>query len=291
MASPVPPGAPRQRSPPPSNYNPNLQQNPNALSDHFQNMNINRPVSVLNSTPRPTPFAQTPPFPSTTLSPPVSHPGPPPPGVVPRSLGTQQPTLPPNVAPPPTALPGGQSFPFGGRPPSGSLPSLMGSGGPVGVPPSGVPPAGTLPASGLLGGPFAPPPGARPFASSTLSSGMNAPTSSVQDGLTSNGPLSYAASGAALGGPRFAPPGYAVQTQTAPVGPPSMVASTRSPPQFPLGSAGTGSSMVPPMQPGMRFSAPPQGAPPFSAAAPQGVPPSQGSPFGPQSWQSRQVSF
>ncbi|KAJ0013418.1 hypothetical protein Pint_20562 [Pistacia integerrima] len=301
MAAPVPPGAPRQRPPPQSNYNPNFQQNPNALFDNFQNLNINRPVSMPNSTPRPTPFAQTPPFPSTTPQPPMSRPGPPPPGVVPRSMGTQQPTLPPNVAQRPPAPPAGQSFPFGGRPPPGSFPSSLGSGGPVGVPPSGVPPAGALPSSGSLAGPFAPPPSARPFASSsTLSSGMNVPPSSAQDGLTSNGPLSYAASGAAPGGPRFPPPGSAMQTQTPPVGHPSMVASVRSPPQspsmrFPLGSAGSSSSMVPPMQQAMPFSAPPQSAPPFSsappisAAPPQGVPPPQGSPFGPQTWQSRQV--
>ncbi|XP_044499274.1 protein transport protein Sec24-like At4g32640 isoform X2 [Mangifera indica] len=303
MAAPMPPGAPRQRPPSLANYNPNLQQNPNALSDNFQNLNINRPVVMPNSTPRAAPFSQTPAFPSATPSPSMSHQGPPPPNVVPRSMGTQQPALSPDVALRPAVPPAGQSFPFGGRPPSGSLPSSMGGGGPVGVPPSGVPRAGTIPSSGILGGPFAPPPGARPFASSlSSSSGMNVPPSSAQGGWTSNGPLSHAASGAAPAGPRFPMQSSAMQMQTPPLGPPSMVTSARSPPQsssmqFPLASAGTSSSTVPPVQPAMPLSGPPQGvppfsrAPPFSAAPPQGVPRPQGSPFGPQTWESRQVGL
>lgn len=303
MAAPMPPGAPRQRPPSLANYNPNLQQNPNALSDNFQNLNINRPVVMPNSTPRAAPFSQTPPFPSATPSPSVSHPGPPPTNVVPRSIGTQQPALSPDVALRPAVPPAGQSFPFGGRPPSGSLPSSMGGGGPVGVPPSGVPRAGTIPSSGILGGPFAPPPGARPFASSSsLGSGMNVPPSSAQGGWTSNGPLSHTASGAAPGGPHFPMQSSVMQTQTPPFGPPAMVTSARSPPQsssmqFPLASAGTSSSTAPPVQPAMPLSGLPQGvppfsrAPPFSAAPSQGVPQPQGSPFGLQTWESWQVSF
>ncbi|KAL5768300.1 hypothetical protein ACOSQ2_015083 [Xanthoceras sorbifolium] len=303
MAAPVPPGAPRQQPPPPPNYNPTLQQNPNSLSDNFQNLNLNRPVSMPTSTPRPTPFAQSPPFPSSTPSPPMSRPGPPPPGVVPRATGTPQPPMPPNMAPGrPTGPPVGQPMPFGSRPPPGSLPSSMGSGGSVGVPPSGARPAGAFPSSGSLAGPPAPPPGARPgpFASSSpLTSGLSGPPSSAADGL-SNGPSAFAASGGPLSGPRFPLAGGALQTQTPPVGPPSMMISARplsQPPSMraPLGGPGTGSSLVPPVQQAMPFSAASQvqppfsGAPPFSAAPPQGIPPTQNSPFGQQTWPPQQV--
>ncbi|KAK0600581.1 hypothetical protein LWI29_016299 [Acer saccharum] len=297
MAAPVPPGAPRQQPPPPPNYNPTLQRNPNSLSDNFQNLNLNRPVSMPNSAPRPTPFSQSPPFPSTTPSPPMSRPGPPPPGVVPRPTGTPQTTLPPNVAPGrPTGPPMGQSMPFGSRPPPGSMPSSMGSGSLVGFPPSGARPVGAFPSSGSLSGPSAPPPGARPgpFASSSpLTSGLSVPPTSAAGGF-SNGPSAFAASGGPLSGPRFPPAGSALQTQTPLVGPPSMMTSAwppSHPPSMgaPLGGSGTGSSLVPPVQQAMPFSAAHQVVPPFSGPPPQGMPPTQNSPFGQQTWPPQQM--
>ena len=58
MAAPVPPGAPRATNappPPPPNYNPNYQRTPDSLAENMQNLQINRPSPVPNSTPRPRP--------------------------------------------------------------------------------------------------------------------------------------------------------------------------------------------------------------------------------------------
>ncbi|KAB5556342.1 hypothetical protein DKX38_007251 [Salix brachista] len=263
MASNVPPGAPRQ-SPPP-NYNPNYQQNPNMLSDNFQNLNLNRPPSMANSAPRPSPFSQPSPFPSSVPSPQFSRPGAPPSGAVPRPsvppLGSPPFSLPSNVAP---GRPTGPSFtqppPFGSRPPPGSFPSSTGGGMVMG------------PISGAL------PVGARPSpAASSPPPPQTMPPSSSYGGLVSNGPPAPAFQST----PRFPPPGSAPQQP--PMGPPP---TTRAPPQSMrpvMGSLGFSG------QPAVHFSAPPQGTPfsappqgtPFSAQ--QGMtPPPIGSPFAPQ---------
>uniref|UniRef100_A0A6N2KV51 Zinc finger Sec23/Sec24-type domain-containing protein n=1 Tax=Salix viminalis TaxID=40686 RepID=A0A6N2KV51_SALVM len=257
MASNVPPGAPRQ-SPPP-NYNPNYQQNPNMLSDNFQNLNLNRPPSMANSAPRPSPFSQPSPFPSSVPSPQFSRPGAPPSGAVPRPSvppsGSPPFSLPSNVAP---GRPTGPSFtqppPFGSRPPPGSFPSSTGGGMVMG------------PISGAL------PVGARPSpAASSPPPPQTMPPSSSYGGLVSNGPPAPAFQST----PRFPPPGSAPQQP--PMGPPP---TTRAPPQSMrpvMGSLGFSG------QPAVHFSAPPQGTP-FSAP-PQGTPfsaPPQGTPFSAQ---------
>ncbi|KAG6773338.1 hypothetical protein POTOM_020608 [Populus tomentosa] len=268
MASNVPPGAPRQ-SPPP-NYNPNYQQNPNILSDNFQNLNLNRPPSMASSAPRPSPFSQPSPFPSSVPSPQFSRPGALPIGAVPR------PSVPPsgspstfssNVAPGrPTGPPFSQPPPFGSRPPPGSFQSYT-SGGMVAGPVSGAQPVGARPSP----------------AASSSSPPQNVPPSSSFGGLVSNGPPAPAFQSA----PRFPPPVSAPQQQ--PMGPPPTMGVARSPPQSmrPLmGSSGFSGQPVAP------FSAPPQGTPfyappqgtPFSAP-PQGTPfyaPPQGTPFSAQ---------
>ena len=150
MAAPVPPGAPRATNAPPStpsNYNPNYQRTPDSLAENMQNLQINRPSSVLNSTPRPRPsYIQSPasrpsapysapqhsaPFPGAV---PVSRPGPSPgpqsgvparPGMAPT--GPPQSTFPPNMAPGrPSGYPISHAPPFGSRPPTGSFLSPMG---------------------------------------------------------------------------------------------------------------------------------------------------------------------
>ncbi|KAJ6305730.1 hypothetical protein OIU78_021133 [Salix suchowensis] len=263
MASNVPPGAPRQ-SPPP-NYNPNYQQNPNMLSDNFQNLNLNRPPSMANSAPRPSPFSQPSPFPSSVPSPQFSRPGAPPSGAVPRPSvppsGSPPFSLPSNVAP---GRPTGPSFtqppPFGSRPPPGSFPSSTGGGMVMG------------PISGAL------PVGARPSrAASSPPPPQTMPPSSSYGGLVSNGPPAPAFQST----PRFPPPGSAPQQP--PMGPPP---TTRAPPQSMrpvMGSLGFSG------QPAVHFSAPPQGtsysAPPqgMPFSAQQGMtPPPIGSPFAPQ---------
>ncbi|KAI9394068.1 hypothetical protein POPTR_005G049100v4 [Populus trichocarpa] len=256
MTSNVPPGAPRQ-SPPP-NYNPNYQQNPNILSDNFQNLNLNRPPSMANSAPRPSPFSQPSPFPSSVPSPQFSRPGAPPIGAVPR------PSVPPsgspstfssNVAPGrPTGPPFSQPPPFGSRPPPGSFQSYT-SGGMVAGPVSGALPVGARPSP----------------AASSSSPPQNVPPSSSFGGLVSNGPPAPAFQSA----PRFPPSVSAPQQQ--PMGPPPTMGVARSPPQSmrPLmGSSGFSGQPVAP------FSAPPQGTPFY--APPQGTPfsaPPQGAPF------------
>ncbi|KAJ6682859.1 VON WILLEBRAND FACTOR TYPE A-RELATED [Salix koriyanagi] len=263
MASNVPPGAPRQ-SPPP-NYNPNYQQNPNMLSDNLQNLNLNRPPSMANSAPRPSPFSQPSPFPSSVPSPQFSRPGAPPSGAVPRPSvppsGSPPFSLPSNVAP---GRPTGPSFtqppPFGSRPPPGSFPSSTGGGMVMG------------PISGAL------PVGARPSpAASSPPPPQTMPPSSSYGGLVSNGPPAPAFQST----PRFPPPGSAPQQP--PMGPPP---TTRAPPQSMrpvMGSLGFSG------QPAVHFSAPPQGtsysAPPqgMPFSAQQGMtPPPIGSPFAPQ---------
>ncbi|KAF9670065.1 hypothetical protein SADUNF_Sadunf13G0029800 [Salix dunnii] len=264
MASNVPPGAPRQ--PPPPSYNPNYQQNPNILSDNFQNLNLNRPSSMPNAAPRPSPFGQLPPFPSPAPSPQFSRPGAPPPGVVPRSSvppsGFPPSTFPPNVVPGrPTGPPFSQPQPFGSRPPPGSFPSSA-SSGPATGPVSGVPPHG----------PLARPLGSRPIPAAPSPSPLSMPPSS-SFGM-SNGPPASAFQSA----PRFPPP--ASDPQQPPMGPPPTVGMARAPLQSmrPLmGSSG----------PAAPFSAPPQGTP-FSSQ--QGMaPPPVGSPFASQ-MQSQSVA-
>ncbi|KAH8507472.1 hypothetical protein H0E87_009860 [Populus deltoides] len=268
MTSNVPPGAPRQ-SPPP-NYNPNYQQNPNILSDNFQNLNLNRPPSMANSAPRPSPFSQPSPFPSSVPSPQFSRPGAPPIGAVAR------PSVPPsgspstfssNVAPGrPTGPPFSQPPPFGSRPPPGSFQSYT-SGGMVAGPVSGALPVGARPSP----------------AASSSSPPQNVPPSSSFGGLVSNGPPAPAFQSA----PRFPPSVSAPQQQ--PMGPPPTMGVARSPPQSmrPLmGSSGFSGQPVAPFSAppqGTPFSAPPQGTPFY--APPQGTPfsaPPQGTPFSTQ---------
>ncbi|KAG6736780.1 hypothetical protein POTOM_060325 [Populus tomentosa] len=269
MASNVPAGAPRQ--PPPPSYNPNYQQNPNILSDNFQNLNLNRPSTMPNSAPRPSPFGQPPPFPSSAPSPQFSRPGAPPPGVVPRPSvppsGLPSSTFPPNVTPGrPTGLPFGQpqpfgqTQPFGSRPPPGSFPSSASSGLAMG-PVSGAPPQGSL----------VPPLGSRPSPAAPSSSPLSMPPSSSFGGLMSNGPPAPAFQSA----PRFPSPVSAPQQP--PMGPPPTVGLARAPPQSMrqlMGSSGISGQPVAP------FSAPPQGTP-FSAQHGM-APPPVGSPFAPQ---------
>ncbi|KAL9356255.1 hypothetical protein Peur_049508 [Populus x canadensis] len=268
MTSNVPPGAPRQ-SPPP-NYNPNYQQNPNILSDNFQNLNLNRPPSMANSAPRPSPFSQPSPFPSSVPSPQFSRPGAPPIGAVAR------PSVPPsgspstfssNVAPGrPTGPPFSQPPPFGSRPPPGSFQSYT-SGGMVAGPVSGALPVGARPSP----------------AASSSSPPQNVPPSSSFGGLVSNGPPAPAFQSA----PRFPPSVSSPQQQ--PMGPPPTMGVARSPPQSmrPLmGSSGFSGQPVAPFSAppqGTPFSAPPQGTPFY--APPQGAPfsaPPQGTPFSAQ---------
>ncbi|GAV90421.1 Gelsolin domain-containing protein/zf-Sec23_Sec24 domain-containing protein/Sec23_trunk domain-containing protein/Sec23_helical domain-containing protein/Sec23_BS domain-containing protein [Cephalotus follicularis] len=316
MAAPVPPGAPRQQAPPPPQYNPNFQQNPDSLSSNMQNLNLNRPPSMPYTAPRPSPFAQSPSFPSSSaLSPQLSRPGPSHPGVIPRPSGppsgSPPPTFQANTVPGrPTAPPTGQPLPFSSRPPPGSF-----SGGP-GVPPSGVNPSSISP-----GGPLVPPPGARPspFASS---SPLTVPPSSVPGSLA-NGPSLAYGGGALPSGPRFPPPTGSAPQQL-PLGPIPAMGLARGPPQAPSmrhlsGSSGISAPSVPLQPAASPFSAPPQGVPPFSAvpqggspysavpqggspfsappqggspfsAPPQSVLPPQGPPFGGQAWPARQVA-
>ena len=150
MAAPVPPRAPRATNappPPPPNYNHNYQRTPDLLAENMQNLQINQPPYVPNSTPRPPPsYIQSPssrpstpysapqhsaPFPGAV---PISRPEPSPgpqsgfpvrPGMAPT--GPPQSTFPPNMAPGrPSGYPISQAPPFRSRPPTGSFPSAMG---------------------------------------------------------------------------------------------------------------------------------------------------------------------
>ncbi|WRX31309.1 zinc finger protein [Theobroma cacao] len=284
MAAPVPPGAPRPsanaQQPPPPNFNPNYQTNPNSLADNLHNMNLNRPPSMPNSGPRPSPFGQQPPFPQSAVSagfpvasPPMSRPGPPP-GVMGRpavpTTGPQQSTLPANVPPGrPIGPPVSHPSPFVSRPPPSSLSSSIGGA---------VLPSSGFPSSGVANAAVAPPPpGARPspFASlSPLTGGPAVPPSSASGGPLSNGPP-VIGSGALPGAPRFPP---AASISQPPVGPPPTMMSARAPAQAPTMRSVLGSPAV---------SAPP--APPVASASPfpavpQARPPPPGSPYGPQTW-------
>ncbi|OAY42146.1 protein transport protein Sec24-like At4g32640 [Manihot esculenta] len=270
MAAPVPPGAPRQQSPPPPNYNPNYQQNRNSLSDNLQNMNLNRPLSMPNSAPRPSPF------PSSAPSPSLSRPGPPPPGAFPRPSvppsGSLPPTLLPNMGPArPTGLPFSQPSPFGSRPPPASLPSAGRS-------------AGMVPSSGASShGSLAPRLAAQPSPNAPSATPLSVPPSVSSGGLVSNGPPAPTF----LGGPRFPP--SAAATQQPLMGPPT-IGAAQVPPQAPgmhplTGSPGISAQRPSPFsaaaQGAPSYSAPPQGMPSFSAP-PQRMSPPVGFPFGQQ---------
>ncbi|XP_006352770.1 protein transport protein Sec24-like CEF [Solanum tuberosum] len=263
------PGGPRPRNAPPPNYN------PNALAEGMQNLQVNRPNQP-PSAPRPnTPFGQQPPF---SGGPPVSRPGPPPPGVFPR--GPAPPSGPPHTGlPPPVA----QSVPpFASRPPPpGVMPPSMG-----GAPP----PPGSLP-SAL--GPRPGPPG--PFSSSPLTTGPAVlPPSSISSSV-SNGPPA-GGPGMMQGGGRFPPPS---NTMRPPFGapPPAMVSpgasSQPSGMRSPFGSSSSVSATPVTAQPPPPFSGsfqnmpPPSGSSPFAAPV-QPMPPPMGAPYGTQSWQPHQ---
>ncbi|KAE8727861.1 Protein transport protein Sec24-like CEF [Hibiscus syriacus] len=281
MAAPMPPGAPRsganaRQQPPPPNFNPNHQTNPNSLADNVQNLNLNRPFTMPNSGPRPPPFGQQAPFPQSSVSagfPVASRPGPPPgmvgrPAVVPP--GPPQSTLPANVHPGrPVGSPVSHLPAFGARPPSASLPSSTGGA---------VLPSGAFPSSGVSSVSVAPPPaGSRPgsfVSSSPFTGGPAVPVSNVLSGPLSNGPPAVG-SGALPGPPQF--PSAASVSQP-PVGPPPSMMSARPPAQASTmhsvwGSSAVSSPLTPPLP----------SASPFSAV-PQARPPPPGSPYGPQTW-------
>ncbi|PPD68150.1 hypothetical protein GOBAR_DD34967 [Gossypium barbadense] len=247
----------------------------------MQNMNLNRPHSMPNSGPRPSPFGQPPPFPQSSVtagfpvaSPPMSRPGPPPgmvgrPAVIPA--GPLQSTLPANVPPGrPVGLPVSHPPPFGSRPPPASLSSSTGGA---------VLPSSAFPSSGVSSAAAAPPPpGTRPssfVSSSPLIGGPAGPMSSARAGPSSNGPPAVGA-GALPGAPQFPPPAIVSQP---PVGPPPSMMSARAPAQAPtmrsvLGSSAASSPQTPPL---------PSASSPFPAMT-QARPPPPGSPYGPQTW-------
>ncbi|XP_031272334.1 protein transport protein Sec24-like At4g32640 [Pistacia vera] len=291
MASPVPPGAPRpgytsQRfPPPPPNYRPDFQNNPNTLADNLNSVNLNQPSSTANSGPRPPPFGQPPPFSQQTPSPglpgvsqPMSRPGPPPvalsrPGASPS--GSLPSTLPQNMPPVrPTGSLGGQALPSGSRPvPPRSFPSS--SGIPV-VPPSGLPLCSGFQSLGFSDGGMTapmPPPGAQPsfVAFSPLRGFQARPPWPAPLGPASNGPP-------ASGGPKFPPASNAPQR---PVVPLTILESSQTPEPPSMRSVL-----------GTPAGAPMQSQSPFSAA-PQGIPPPPSSLYEPQTWpmQPQQVAL
>ncbi|XP_047315997.1 protein transport protein Sec24-like At4g32640 [Impatiens glandulifera] len=258
-------GGPRPGGNPPYN-------NPNYLADGMQNMQINRPSgppSVMGNQggPRPPPnFGQQqppPPFPASSAAAipsysggtPMSRPGPPPPGVLPRSSMPLGGPPPQNMAfnNRPSGPPVAQNpSPFGSRnPSSGSFSRPVSSS-------SAHPPPGALPGSFPVSGPRM-----SPFASSPMATGPVAPPFVTADSFV-NGPSSLP------GAPRF----------QAPMRPPQTIMSTGVPPptqthSFPgsppiASSAGSMQSVTPfsAQQPGAPFSVPS----PFSAL-PQGMPP------------------
>ncbi|PHT80461.1 hypothetical protein T459_18513 [Capsicum annuum] len=265
------PGGPRPRNAPPPNYN------PNALADGMQNLQVNRPNQPPGAPRHNTPFGQQPPF---AGGPPVSRPGPPPPGVFPR--GPASPSGPPQTGlSPPVA----QSVPtFASRPPPpGVMPPSMG-----GAPP----PPGSLP-SGLGSRPGSP----GPFSSSPLTTGPAVPPPSSISSSVSNGPPS-GGPGMMQGGTRFPPPSNAMRP---PFGapPPAMVSpgasSQPSGMRSPFGSSSSVSTTPVTAQPPPPFSGsfqnvpPPPGSSPFAAPS-QAMPPPMGAPhmgapYGTQSWQ------
>ncbi|XP_022748771.1 protein transport protein Sec24-like At4g32640 isoform X2 [Durio zibethinus] len=284
MAAPVPPWAPRPganaQQPPPPSFNPNYQTNPNSVADNMQNLNLNRPLSMPNSGPRPFPFGQQPPLPQSTVSagfpvasPPMSRPGAPP-GLVGRPAvpptGPPQSTLPANVPPGrPLGPPLSHLSPFGSRPPPASLSSSTGGA---------ALPSSAFPSSGVPSVAVAPPPlGARPspfMSSSPLIGGPAVPPSSAPAGPLSNGSPAIG-SGGLPGAPHFP---HAASISQPPVGPPPTMMSARAPAQAAtmrsvLGSTAVSSPPAPPMP----------SASPFSAVPQVRLPP-PGSPFGPQTW-------
>ncbi|EXB73718.1 Protein transport protein Sec24-like protein [Morus notabilis] len=285
MATNVPPsGAPRPVSNnlvPPPNYIPNVQRTPDSLADNLQNLNLNRPPSMPNSAPRPSPFGQPPPFASSPPS--QGIPGAPPPfarpGVPPGALG--RPVVPPSGPPLGTFPSGGalvrpagppvaQPSPFASRPPPGTLPPSIGGYVPPG---SGPFPSGVSQSSGFLSCPVAPPPvapGAQPTPiSSPLATGQVLQPPRAPGGLMSNGSPSFA-SAAVPAAPRFPRAGNALQP---PLGP-SLTTVSLAPHRAPsMGTDLGGSPPGVPMQP----------TSPFSPAA-QGTLPPTGPPFGSPTW-------
>ncbi|XVF31201.1 hypothetical protein REPUB_Repub16aG0125100 [Reevesia pubescens] len=230
MATPMPPGAPRQA--PPQTHDTKFPQKPDSLSDNLQNLNLSMPSSLSNSTPTLPAFIRSPPTSSTSApSPPISRPGAPPPGMVPR------PTLPPNVG---SGIPfgpsGGQPLPFETRPPPGSLPSSMGGVSVIGPGGSSAPGVGDqpsfVPPSGAVGGSIrnmVPPVGVPPAMMGTVrSSSMGSFLGSPQVSHPPGPPMQLAS-------PFSAPLATPFGTQTlAPgqVAPPTAVPNVVQPPRM-----------------------------------------------------------
>lgn len=270
MSAPVQPGASRPNTQrpvgPPAGYNPNFPRGPDAsLSQNFQNLQLNRPqnapVPPFGGPSRPPPFGQNP-SPFSGLSP-VSRPGPPPPGVVPRGVVT----------------PGG--------PPQSTMPSIMGPGRPSGPMPGQPPFASRGPPPGSHPPGVSPPPfqgsqpipqhlSARPsgFGSSPATTGP-LPSSSTQPRPISNGPPF--SSGAFPG----RPPVEGAQQSFVGGPPPS---GMQPPMMHPY--QGSQRASGPPAPPMDSLSGPSQPASPFSVVPQRGQPPS-GSTFGQQPWQTQ----
>ncbi|KAF8404084.1 hypothetical protein HHK36_008961 [Tetracentron sinense] len=245
MASPVPTGVSRPSNSPP-NFNPNAQRSPDSLADNMNNLQINRPPALANSSgPRPPPFGQ-PLFPPSAPSIPI-------PSAFPGASPISRP------GPPPASFPRAGIPPTG--PPQATLAPNFASGRPSGPPIAQPPPFGSRP----------PPPGA--FPSAPLATGPVAPPSSAQ-GPISNGPPPFM-SGSLPGGFRSPSVGSAQQR---PVGPPPAMMSSRV--QQDLGMQPFPQSSAASSQSGP----PSQLAPPFSVAS-QGMPPPSASPYGSQTWQ------
>ncbi|XP_057528262.1 protein transport protein SEC24 B-like [Amaranthus tricolor] len=273
MSAPVPPGAtrPNNQRPtgPPAGYNPNFPRGPDAsLSQNFQNLQLNQPQNAplqpFGAPNRPPPFGQNPP---TFAGPsPVSRPGPPPPGAVPRGVvtpgGPAQNMISANMGPgrPSGPIPN-QPPPFASRGPPGSLP------------PGATPP----PFQGSQ--PTPPQPSARPtgFGSSPLPTGPHPP--SAQPRPISNGPPSFT-SGAFPAGPPVSSTGV---QQSVVGGPPPFGVQ---PPIMhpPLGNHRASGPLAPPsMEPP---SGPSQPVSPF-AFAPQRAQAPSATPYGQQPWQTQ----
>ncbi|XP_010521258.1 PREDICTED: protein transport protein Sec24-like At4g32640 isoform X2 [Tarenaya hassleriana] len=267
MATHFPPGAPRpntQQVPPPSNYFPGSQgnPNPNELTDNMQNLSINRPPPPMpgSGSRTPPPFApssqafplQGPSFggPST-----MSRPGPPP-------AALARPGGPPSVSQP-TGFPSNSPLGRAIIPPVGQQP--------LGVRPAGLgalpaAPSGGFPVSGPVGGKAgAPFPGARPSAFGSplpLGSGMPVPPpSGMLGGPVSSGPP-MVGSGPFPRGPQYPP---AVVTPQSPYSQPPAASFSQARPL-------SGSSPL---------TAPPGMAPPATfPGAPHNRPAVSGLPYG-----------
>lgn len=245
----------------------------------MQDLNLNSPLSMPNSGPRPTPFGQPPLLSQLTPSPglpagaqPMSRTGTTP-SVVPRPVGppsgSSSSTFPQNMSPArPAGPPVSQPPPFGSRPPApGSLPHSMISPSvlPSGPPPSiGVQPTGLL--SGAASAPMLPL-AARPsppMSSLPLGSSQVVPPPSASRGRVSNGPQAFTG-----------PQSSALQP---PLIPPPIMASVRSPPQAPGKHSVTGGPAI-----NAAADAPVQTLSPFSVA-PQGITLPPGSLSAPRTW-------